>query len=74
MYSMSASAHVLQNSIVSLNNNLSDDITAEVENSLELLLKDLVPGLQFIEGTPIRAIIVAAVVSNLGLHSTTADI
>lgn len=63
MYSMSSSAHVLENSIATLQVNPPTDLTTEVEDDLVVLVDKLVPVLHFLEGTPIRAIIVAAVVS-----------
>lgn len=67
---MSASAHVLEDSIATLQADPSTDLEADVENNLILLANKLVPILHFLEGTPIRAIIVAAVVSTHGIYST----
>lgn len=58
---MSASAHTLETSIDNLNADSSQ--YQDIESSLETLADKLIPVLQFLEGTPVRAIIVAAVVS-----------
>lgn len=70
---MSASAQTLETSIDKLNtdtstlstlNASSSETDADVESAIATLASGLIPVLHFLEGTPVRAIIVAAVVSS----------
>ena len=75
MYSMSSAAHNIETSLLSLINNstklatieadlhMSAEEAQDVQNSLKIVNDALKPILQIFEGTPIRAIILTAVVS-----------
>jgi len=63
MYSVSGSARDLEMSITSLKKNYTAKDNEKIDNAIDTLATVVNPVLRFLQGTPIRAIIVTVVVS-----------